>query len=133
MRFDVVSLCKPLRVSNGNAQFATAHGWKHFFRCLKAVVDILDFWRQHGVMVEVMDEGDFWETRSEEKLRTVLQKYDGLVAAVAGVLKDAGKSVESPVFEWKDFEWLETAGQQEFKRPAYAPTGAFPLTSRRAK
>ncbi len=69
-------------------QFAAEHGWPHFLRCHKAVVDILDFWRQVGVMVEVTDEGGFWESRSEEKLRAVLEKYDGLVAAVAGLFKN---------------------------------------------
>lgn len=96
-------------------QFAAEHGWEHFLRCHKSVIQILDFWRELGVAVEVVDEGDFWETRSEEKLRAALNKYDGLVAAVAGVLKDAGNSVESPIFERKDFERLEAAGSQEFK------------------
>jgi hypothetical protein len=101
--------------SHCKTQFAAEHGWEHFLRCHKAVVDILDFWRQLGVTVEVTDEGGYWETHSEEKLRAALKKYDGLVAAVAGVLKDAGKTVESPIFERIDFERLEAAGQQEFK------------------
>ena len=96
-------------------QFAAEHGWEHFLRCHKAVIQILDFWRQLGVTVEVTDEGGFWETRSEEKLRATLQKYDGLMASVAGALKDAGNSVESPIFERNDFERLEAAGQQEFR------------------
>ena len=100
-------------------QYAAEHGWPHFLRCHKTVVSLLDFWRQLGATVEVTDEGNFYESRSDEKLRAVLEKYDGLVAAVAGVLKDAahenGKSVESPIFERADFEHLEAAGQREFK------------------
>ena len=96
-------------------QYAAEHGWEHFLRCHKAVIQVLDFWRELGATAEVTDEGAFWESRSEEKLRAALKKYDGLVAAVAGVLKDAGKSVESPIFERKDFERLEAAGEQEFK------------------
>ena len=79
------------------------------------MIQVLDFWRELGATAEVTDEGDFWESRSEEKLRAALKKYDGLVAAVAGVLKDSGKSVASPIFERKDFERLEAAGEQEFK------------------
>lgn len=100
-------------------QYAAEHGWPHFLHCHKTVVSLLDFWRQLGATVEVTDEGNFYESRSDEKLRAVLEKYDGLVAAVAGVLKDAahenGKSVESPIFERADFEHLEAAGQREFK------------------
>jgi hypothetical protein len=56
-------------------------------------------------MVEVTDEGEFWQTRSEEKLRKKLQQYDGLVAAVGGMLKDAsaddsGWLVVSPIFDY---------------------------------
>jgi len=97
-------------------QFAAEHGWEHFLHCHRAVIQILDFWKQLGVAVEVMDEGGFWESRSEERLRATLQKYDGLVAAVAGVLKDTGKSVESAIFRRKDFERLEAGGQEEFKQ-----------------
>ena len=71
--------------------------------------------RKIGLTVEVTDEGGYWETHSEEKLRAALEKYDGLLAAVAGVLKDGAQSVESPIFERKDFERLEAKGQQEFK------------------
>ena len=70
--------------------------------------------------VEVTDEGEYWQTRSEEKLRNKLQQYDGLVAAVGGMLKDAsaddgnGLSVESPIFDYVHFERLEHEGRLEF-------------------
>jgi hypothetical protein len=96
-------------------QYAAEHGWEHFLRCHKTVVNLLEYCQQIGLRVEVTDEGGYWETRSEEKLRATLEKYDDLVAAVAGVLKDGGQSVESPIFERKNFERLEAKGQQEFK------------------
>ncbi len=71
-------------------------------------------------MVDVTDEGEFWQTRSEEKLRNRLQQYDGLVAAVGGMLKDAsadhgnGSSVVSPIFDYVNFERLEHEGRREF-------------------
>ncbi len=96
-------------------QYAAEHGWEHFLRCHKAVVNLLEFCLQIGLTVEVTDESGYWESRSEEKLRATLEKYDGLVAAVAGVLKDGGQSIESPIFERKDFEHLEAKGQHAFK------------------
>ena len=100
-------------------QYAAEHGWPHFLRCHKAVVEMLDFCRQLGLEVQVTDESGFWDTRSEEQVRATLQRYDGLVAAVAGVLKDAaeenGSSVKSPMFDRADFEHLEAMGQRQFK------------------
>jgi len=110
-------------------QYASEHGWEHFLRCHKTILSLLKFWRQMGVAVEVNDEGGFWKTGSEKKLRDTLQGYNGLIAAVAGAFKDAsdasgkGGSVESPIFARGDFERLEAQGWQEFgKRLSQLPT-----------
>src|ERR1035441_6602683 len=101
-------------------QYAGEHGWEHFLICHKRVISLLDFWRQLGVAVEVSDEGGYWETRDEKKLRSCLERYDGLVAAVAGMMKDAvddtgeSHSIKSPIFARKDFERLEAEGRREF-------------------
>jgi hypothetical protein len=101
-------------------QYAGEHGWEHFLKCHKQIISLLDFWRQLGVAVEVTDEGEYWQTRSEEKLRSKLQQYDGLVAAVGGMLKDmpndsgGSLSVESPIFDYVNFERLEHEGRLEF-------------------
>ena len=101
-------------------QYASEHGWEHFLRCHKMILSILKFWRQMGVTVEVSDEGGYWETGSEKKLRATLKSYNGLIAAVAGAFKDAsdtsgnGYSIESPIFDRGDFERLEAQGWQEF-------------------
>jgi hypothetical protein len=100
--------------------YAGEHGWEHFLKCHRQITSLLDFWRQLDVMVEVTDEGEYWRTRSEEKLRSKLQQYDGLVAAVGGMLKDAsavhdnGSSVVSPIFDYVNFERLEHEGRREF-------------------
>ena len=80
------------------------------------VISLLDFWHGLGVRVKVSDEGDFWKTRSVEKLRNRFDRYNGLMAAISGALKDAGNglSVESPIFDYKNFERLEHEGWQEF-------------------
>ncbi len=80
------------------------------------MISLLDFWRRLGVGVEVNDEGGYWESRSVEKLREELRGYDRLVAAMSGVLKDAGGGlpVQSPIFDYANFERLEHEGWQEF-------------------
>ena|ERR1017187_2578181 len=101
-------------------QYAGEHGWEHFLKCHRQIISLLDFWRQPGVMVEVSDEGEYWQTRSEEILKNKLQQYDGLVAAVGGMLKDmpndsgGSLSVESPIFDYANFERLEHEGRLEF-------------------
>ena len=101
-------------------QYAHEHGWEHFLRCHKTIISILDFWRQLGVTVKVSDEGEYWPTRSETKLREILNRYDGLMAVVAGAFKDAadktgkGHSVEAPILARMDFERLEAEGCREF-------------------
>jgi hypothetical protein len=101
-------------------QYAGEHGWEHFLKCHRQIISLLDFWRQLDVMVEVTDEGEYWQTRSEEQLRKKLQQYDGLVAAVGGLFKDAsadhdnGSSVVSPIFDYANFERLEHEGRLEF-------------------
>jgi len=100
-------------------QYANESGWEHFLRCHRTIVSILEFWRQMGAVVEVSDEGAYWETRSEDTLRATLSSYDGLVAAGAGAFKDAadetgkGHSIESPIFARADFERLEAEGWRE--------------------
>ncbi|OLE52372.1 MAG: hypothetical protein AUI36_18180, partial [Cyanobacteria bacterium 13_1_40CM_2_61_4] len=108
-------------------QYAGEHGSEHFVKCHRQIVSVLDFWRQLGVTVEVTDESEYWQTRSEEKLQAMAKRYDGLVAAVAGTLKDAADktdqklSIESPIFARKDFERLEAEGQREFGRQLAQP------------
>ena len=97
-------------------QYAAEHGWDHFLRCHKTIISILKFWRQLGVTVKVSDEGKYWTTRSETKLRDALNRYNGLMAVVAGACKDAadetgkGYTVEAPIVARQDFEKLEAEG-----------------------
>lgn len=101
-------------------QYAGEHGWEHFLKCHLRVIRLLDYWREMGAQVKVHDEGGYWESRSEKKLRQELGDYDRLIAGLGGVFKDAcdasgGRlSVESPIFSYKNFERLEHEGQQEF-------------------
>ena len=106
--------------SSCKTQYAGEHSWEHFLKCHRQIVSLLDFWRKLGVTAEVSDEGEYWETRSEEKLKKCLRQYDGLMAMLGGMVKDAaeehgkGLTVESPIFDNALFERLEHEGRQEF-------------------
>ena len=97
-------------------QYAGEHGWDNFLKCHRLVIGLLDFWRGLGVRVKVSDDGEFWKTRSIEELRRQLNSYNGLVAAMSGMLKDAngGLPIESPIFDYQNFERLEHEGWREF-------------------
>jgi hypothetical protein len=77
----------------------------------------------------VDDEGGYWQTRSEEGLRDVLNQYRRLIAMCAGAHKDAaekhGLTVKSPIMERPDFERLEHEGWEalpdQLKRSAGRP------------
>ena len=86
--------------------------------CHRRVISLLDLWRDFGVDVKVLDEGEFWETRSVERLRERLGTYDRLVAGMAGALKDSlgkgPKGVQAEIFNDARFERLEAEGRAEF-------------------
>lgn len=99
-------------------QYTAQHGWEHFLACHRRVISLLDLWRDSGVDVKVMDEGEFWETRPGERLRERLSTYDRLVAAMAGVLKDSigegPKGVQAEIFNNLRCERLEAEGRAEY-------------------
>jgi hypothetical protein len=95
-------------------QYASRHGWSHFLRCHSRVVQLLQAARDKGLVVEVEDEGGFWETGSVAVLNRNLREYDESVAALGGALKDAaeaqGGTVSGPIFNHPEFEHFEAAG-----------------------
>jgi hypothetical protein len=100
-------------------QFAGQHGAAHFLRCHKTVISLLDFCKKSGVTVGVKDEAGYWEQRNEEDLRKTLRRNESLMAAFAGMLKDAAgdteqRTVDSPIFDYANFEHLEHEGWQRF-------------------
>lgn len=80
-------------------QYASLHGWEHFLRCHRAVIDLLVALRPLGFRVRISDEGDYWPRRSITALRHNVGHMNALVAGMAGALKDAGdgKGIKSPI------------------------------------
>jgi hypothetical protein len=76
------------------------------------VINLLAACRAAGLRVTISDEGKYWPRRSLMSLRENVDHMNGLVAAIAGTLKDAGEEngaanvVQSPIFAHKNFERL---------------------------
>lgn len=98
-------------------QYAAAHGWEHFRDCHRRVVELLRACEQARLRVKVMDEGEYWEARSESALRAKIEEYDRTIAAFGGALKDAMSTdenrVQGPIFSDPRFERLEAEGRTD--------------------
>ena len=83
------------------------------------MVALLDEAKKLGVLGTVSDEGDFWETRSLDRLTKEIGEQSAMLASVLGVLKDAvgqapggAGTVEAPIAGYPNFEHLEAEGQR---------------------
>lgn len=91
-------------------QYASNESDEHFVKCHTALVALLDEAVKIGLIVEVDDEGGYWESRDVSRLLAQLGTMNRLVARLGGALHDAigpEHSVEAPIFEHPDFEHLE--------------------------
>jgi hypothetical protein len=96
-------------------QYASLRGWENFVRCHVGAIDLLGEWRGLGGSVKITDEGGYWPRRNLATLRRNLDRLNGIVAAVAGAVKDASEGegagpVQSPIFAHPQFERLEAEG-----------------------
>lgn len=96
-------------------QYASLQGWENFRRCHLAAVDLLAGLAELGLKVAINDEGNYWPGRDEAALRAMVDRMNGMVAALAGQMKDAadeegGAPVKSPIFAHPQFERLEAEG-----------------------
>ena len=94
-------------------------GLPNFLRCHLGVVALLDETKKLGILGTVSDEGDFWETRSLERLTKEIGDQSAMLAGLLGALKDAmGQApggpgtVEAPIAGYPNFEHLEAEGQR---------------------
>ncbi|MCA8912710.1 MAG: hypothetical protein KDB82_13480 [Planctomycetes bacterium] len=91
-------------------------GEPNFMAAHMRIVKLLDEVVRLGIPVEVIDEGEYWETRDEDQLLAKLRQYNGLIAAFTGHLKDrlGDEAVQAPIRDHPEFERLEAAGHAEF-------------------
>jgi hypothetical protein len=90
----------------------------NFMRCHLGVVALLDEAQRLGIVGTVSDEGDFWETRSLERLTKEIGDQSAMLAGLLGALTDAmgqapgAGTVEAPIAAYPNFEHLEAEGQR---------------------
>jgi hypothetical protein len=91
-------------------------GEDNFIAAHLRIVKVLDEAVRLGVPVDVTDEGEYWDTRDEERLLAKLRQYNGSIAGFAGHLKDrlGNDAVEAPIRDHPEFERLEAKGNEEF-------------------
>jgi hypothetical protein len=95
-------------------QFANEHGLPNFLRAHMTVCAVLEKAQELGFKVRVKDEGEFWTKRDVKALAEEVGKWDQMIAAMFGAIKDAAPEgvLESPIQKRSDFEHLEMKGIQ---------------------
>jgi len=89
-------------------------GVQNFLRCHLSVIALLDNAKALGCLESARDDGGFWENRNVETLVKEISRWNQMVAAFGGKLKDIlGGGVEMPISEYPNFEQLEMAGQNQ--------------------
>ncbi len=94
-------------------------GLPNFLRCHLGLVALLDEAKRLGCLGKVSDEGEFWATRSLDRLTKEIGEQSAMLASVFGALKDVvGRAsggaggVEAPIAGFPNFEHLEAEGQR---------------------
>ncbi len=105
----------------------TEHGgFDNFFTIHDGLCQLLDHAATLGLHPEVTDESEYFTHRDKEKLRAEIHRWNTLVAAVAGAVKDHypndSDALQSPITADPTFEQLEAEGQHFLRRtPAKRP------------
>jgi hypothetical protein len=110
--WSLTSFCKTQYASNPEYG-----GLENFLQCHLKVVAMLDAAQNLGIQCEVSDCGGYWETRDRSVLISALNDSNFFVAAVMGSVKDGvdkstSMTVEAPIMEYPNFEYLEAEGQK---------------------
>ena len=89
-------------------------GIRNFLRAHLSVCRMLDYAKEFGLVVEVSDEGGFFEKRDISALAKTVGEWNEQIAAFVGALTDKlGKPVMAPIQNFPDFEQLEAKGQNQ--------------------
>ena len=98
-------------------QYASVVSNDHLVHCHLALVNMLEEAQRLGATIDVRDDTGYWKHRSVDLLIGEVEKWNSIIARIAGNLHDAVSStsgeshrVEGSIFEHPDFERLETRG-----------------------
>jgi len=100
-------------------QYASNVSEAHFVKAHTRLVALLDAAIALGIRVEVRDEGDYWETRDAERLRSAVRRSNQLMACFGGALSDhlgPDAEIEGAIFDHPDFEHLEMEGMEAVEK-----------------
>lgn len=97
-------------------------GVDNFLKAHQSLVTLFDRIAKLPVTLQVSDDSGYWEHRDEAQLRKQLASWNGLVAALAGQMKDQlgtdpETGIQSPILTAPDFEHLEAKGLAEWSEP----------------
>ena len=88
-------------------------GLDHFVRCHLAVIAMLDEAKRLEFGLKVSDEGGYWTSRRLPRLLATLDRYNRVIARLAGRMKDTFKgSFVAPITKRPDFEHLEAGAKR---------------------
>lgn len=101
-------------------------GVENFLKAHLSLVKLLDRIAKLPVTLQVSDDSGYWEHRDEAQLRKQLVSWNGLVAALAGQMKDQlgtdpDTGIQAPILSAPDFEHLEAKGLAEWSEPTDEP------------
>lgn len=105
------SFCKTQYASNPDYG-----GVENFLKCHLMLIKMLVEAESLGILSDVFDEGNYWESRQLEVLLSKVNEANVLVASFSGkfrdMLSDDGNvKTYSPIFEYPNFEYLEAEGE----------------------
>ena len=109
------SFCKTQYASNPDCG-----GLENFLRCHVGVVRLLDHAAEIGVLAEAKDEGGYFDKRDAAALVSEIEDWNRMIAGAVGAMKDMlerlgqdGRSFESQITKYPDFEHLEAKGRKD--------------------
>ena len=88
-------------------------GINNFLRAHLAVIALFDKARELGAVVEVSDEGDYWDDRDVKALAETLGDWNVAIAGFSHVLERLGWDKENtvaPIRDFSNYEYLEAEG-----------------------
>jgi hypothetical protein len=89
-------------------------GAANFLRAHLSVCRMLDHAKELGLVVEVSDEGEFFEKRDVQVLVKEVGQWNAQIAAFVGAIGDLGvKNLNAPIRSFPNYEHLEAKGQNK--------------------
>ena len=85
-----------------------------FLRAHLSIVRLLDYAKEIGILLKVVDESNFFEDRDVPALVNTVGDWNTMIAATVGAFGDLfGGITQAPIKTFPDFEHLEAKGQDK--------------------